>query len=219
MREGLGAGRGVTCGGLHGGPMSRAVPLSPEARRAQLLATARAVFAARGYHATGVADIIEAAGVARGTFYNYFESKRAVFQAVLEALLADIVAAIAPIDVGRPVAPQVHDDLVRLVAVLVGLEGAVRILFTDAVTIDAEGADTLRAFYATAEERLARALGTGQRMGIVRTGDARLMATLLIGMIREPIVQAWLQQRPVDPAAIVDEVERMLLGGVIVSPR
>jgi AcrR family transcriptional regulator len=195
--------------------MTRAASLAPEARRQQLLDTAREVFAARGYHNTGVADIIEAAGVARGTFYNYFESKRAVFQAVLEAMLADIVATIAPIDVGRPVAPQVHDDLVRLVAVLVGLQGAVRILFTDAVAIDVEGADTLRAFYLSAEDRLSRALATGQRMGIVRDGDAQIMATLLIGMIREPVVQAWLHQRPVDPDAVVAEVERTLLGGVI----
>ena len=62
--------------------MARAIPLDPDTRRAQLLDASRQVFAERGYHRASVSDIITAAGVARGTFYNYFESKRAVFRAL-----------------------------------------------------------------------------------------------------------------------------------------
>ena len=47
-------------------------------RREQVLLCAQRVFSRKGYHAAGVADIIQAAGVARGTFYLYFESKRRV---------------------------------------------------------------------------------------------------------------------------------------------
>ena len=50
--------------------MSRAQPLSPDVRRAQLLEAARRVFARLGYHRAAVADIIAEASVARGTFYN-----------------------------------------------------------------------------------------------------------------------------------------------------
>ena len=60
--------------------IARAQPLPPEERRAQLLAAARVVFARRGYHHASVSDILDEAKVARGTFYNYFDSKRAVFQ-------------------------------------------------------------------------------------------------------------------------------------------
>jgi AcrR family transcriptional regulator len=37
------------------------------------------VFKEKGYHATSVNDIIDAAQIARGTFYLYFTSKREVF--------------------------------------------------------------------------------------------------------------------------------------------
>ncbi len=37
------------------------------------------MFAAKGYHGTRISDIIDAAGIARGTFYLYFESKSAIF--------------------------------------------------------------------------------------------------------------------------------------------
>lgn len=53
-----------------------------QARRAALLGAARAVFEAKGYLDTRVADIVEAADVAQGTFYTYFDSKETVFQEV-----------------------------------------------------------------------------------------------------------------------------------------
>jgi AcrR family transcriptional regulator len=197
--------------------MARARPLDPDSRRAQLLAVARQVFAARGYHAASVADIIEAAGVARGTFYNYFESKRAVFQAVLEELILAVVEAVDPIDVTRPIAPQVRADVEGVVGVLVGMGGAVRILFTDAAGVDEESADALRQFYGDAEARLAKALATGQRLGVVRDGDPDLMAMLLIGMIREPVVQAWLRNRELHTERLVDELFATIVHGVVRS--
>jgi AcrR family transcriptional regulator len=55
-----------------------------EANRAALLAAARDAFAAHGYSGTGVRDVIRRTDLAAGTFYNYFESKDAVFAAVLD---------------------------------------------------------------------------------------------------------------------------------------
>lgn len=47
----------------------------PEVRRDQLLDAAERLFAEKGYADTTVADIADAAGVAKGTFYLYFPSK------------------------------------------------------------------------------------------------------------------------------------------------
>jgi AcrR family transcriptional regulator len=53
-------------------------------RRKQLLNAATRVFARKGYWSASIADIIQAAGVARGTFYLYFRSKRDVFLAIAD---------------------------------------------------------------------------------------------------------------------------------------
>ena len=51
-------------------------------RRAAILAAAEAVFAACGYAATTVEAVAAKAGIAKGSVYNYFESKEALFEQV-----------------------------------------------------------------------------------------------------------------------------------------
>ncbi|MGV1037372.1 MAG: TetR/AcrR family transcriptional regulator [Candidatus Nanopelagicales bacterium] len=63
-------------------------PLTDRGRRTReaLTTAAREVFEAKGYPATRMGDIADAAGVAHGTVYTYFEDKAAVFQAVVDRL-------------------------------------------------------------------------------------------------------------------------------------
>lgn len=58
--------------------------LDRETRRQQILTAATGVFARKGYRHASIADIIEAAGIARGTFYLYFESKEEIFVALID---------------------------------------------------------------------------------------------------------------------------------------
>ncbi len=51
--------------------------------RRRILAAAEQAFADLGFHSASIVKITEAAGVAQGTFYLYFESKQAVFEEVL----------------------------------------------------------------------------------------------------------------------------------------
>lgn len=55
-------------------------------RKQQLLQAAARLFGEQGYASTRVVDIVEAAGVAKGLFYWYFENKEALFR----ELAADI---------------------------------------------------------------------------------------------------------------------------------
>jgi AcrR family transcriptional regulator len=77
---------------------SRATPPAPvrrpggrtrkgeETRRALLDAAAH-LFAEHGYHETSVPDIVRAAGVGHGTFYEYFGSRRDILLALTEPIV------------------------------------------------------------------------------------------------------------------------------------
>jgi len=66
-----------------------------EATRAALIATARALFAERGYAAVGTEEIVRATGVTRGALYHHFTGKRELFQAVYEEVERQLVERIA----------------------------------------------------------------------------------------------------------------------------
>lgn len=80
-----------------------------ERRRRMVLDTALAVFSDKGYHQTRISDIIEAASIARGTFYLYFESKGALLLEVLRrnSLVPDVLALIRALET-EPMEDAVH---------------------------------------------------------------------------------------------------------------
>ena len=81
--------------------------------RQKLIETATALFAARGYNATGMADILAAAGVHRGSLYHAFPTKKDLLLAVLERYRSGIEERlIAPAWAG------VEDPIDRVFALL-----------------------------------------------------------------------------------------------------
>ena len=65
-----------------------------EATRRKMLSAAVSVFAQKGPDAASIDDFIAAAGVARGTFYNYFKTTTELLDAVTSELSDEVVAAI-----------------------------------------------------------------------------------------------------------------------------
>jgi AcrR family transcriptional regulator len=57
-----------------------------QATRAALIRVATELFAANGYDGTAIPAVLDAAGVSRGALYHHFESKEALFEAVLQAV-------------------------------------------------------------------------------------------------------------------------------------
>lgn len=70
-----------------------------DGREAQLLAIARRLFAQKGYDATSLRDIAEAAQITKAALYYYFPNKDALYERVviesMGALLAEVQAAVA----------------------------------------------------------------------------------------------------------------------------
>jgi AcrR family transcriptional regulator len=66
-----------------------------EATRTALIATARELFAERGYAAVGTEEIVRATGVTRGALYHHFAGKTELFEAVYEDVERQLVERIA----------------------------------------------------------------------------------------------------------------------------
>ncbi|MET0144465.1 MAG: TetR/AcrR family transcriptional regulator [Ilumatobacteraceae bacterium] len=68
--------------------------LTATARREQVLQVALEVFARAGYHGTSMNDVADAAGVTKPVLYQHFESKRELYQALLDEVGARMLHAI-----------------------------------------------------------------------------------------------------------------------------
>lgn len=63
-----------------------------EARPAEILDAALAVFAEKGFAAARLEQVAKAAGVSKGTLYLYFDSKEALFEAVVRSAIVPRIA-------------------------------------------------------------------------------------------------------------------------------
>ena len=190
-------------------------------RREQILAAAQVVFADKGYHATGVSDIIAKAGIARGTFYLYFDGKRAIFDALLDRIFEDLLARIYPIIIPQSpdeatVESQIRDNAMRLIQCLMEDEDAVKILMAEAEGLDEGAQNRLMAFYGRLGEWLAESLDDGVSLGIIHACNTKVTAHALIGSLRG-VLWAWaLGLVELDEQAFVNELLAFLRGGLLI---
>ncbi|MDN3380353.1 MULTISPECIES: TetR/AcrR family transcriptional regulator [unclassified Pseudoalteromonas] len=59
-------------------------PALAQARREQVLEAAADCFKRKGYHGAGMAEISKTAGMSAGHIYNYFASKEAIIESIIE---------------------------------------------------------------------------------------------------------------------------------------
>jgi len=63
-------------------------------RRELIVENATELFAAKGYHGTTIDEIVQATGIAKGTFYIYFNSKEELLVEVIKRLIDDTLEKI-----------------------------------------------------------------------------------------------------------------------------
>jgi AcrR family transcriptional regulator len=66
------------------GPASEDAAIPESAKRQQIIEGARSVFFGRGFDAASMGEIARAAKVSKGTLYVYFDSKEALFSAIVD---------------------------------------------------------------------------------------------------------------------------------------
>jgi AcrR family transcriptional regulator len=76
--------------------MARTVK-APDVRRSELITTAQELFYTKGYESTSITDIVKSVGVAKGTFYYYFDSKQAILETLVDELVTQVVAILQEI--------------------------------------------------------------------------------------------------------------------------
>ncbi len=148
--------------------MSEGNPAAPDRR---LIAAAEAQFRRFGYRRTTVDDITADAGTGKGSLYLHFESKQAVYMAVVEASLERFVESASRLLDGPETVPSRLRSLVELTIQHYGEDELLRAsLFGRAGLVDGDVARRAADVQRTRIRSLLRQLlSIGQREGSVRS--------------------------------------------------
>lgn len=190
-----------------------------EKRRRELLDAARDVFAEKGFVAATVDDIVARTGVARGTFYLYFDDKLQVFGELVSDFFERVAGSIRPIELGPgALAPreQLRVNLRRVVSLALAEPASVKITFSTAFGVDAALDERLAAFYGSLHKFMDETLDTGQRIGLIRAGDRRLMVSIAIGGFEQLLQDAVSGAISSDEDELVDGLMAFLESGLLV---
>lgn len=161
-----------------------------EQRRAEILHAAEAVFSARGYHNTSVSDVIEAAGISRGTFYLYFPSKEALFLDLIDLFIGRVISVVTRVDPKHENAlPQIYDNLRRVVDVVFDNRHLAVLVIREQVGRDPALDEKLNRLYGFLHEMVEGALMNGAQNGLNRRVNEPIVATAIIGAVKEVFYQ------------------------------
>lgn len=192
-------------------PRRRAVgEVEKEQRRKLILAAAKRVFAKKGFHATKMSDVARAARVSYGSIYWYFDSKEALFDAVIEAeeqrLRAHIQEALAPGGENGDVVAHLRDAVRTTFEFFERDRAATRLLFRES-----SGKRVYEHFVDDIEE-MVRA---GQRRGLVIDAPPRLAAVSVVAFIGQLAQRRLATDDGVDAATAADFAVTVLLEGLL----
>jgi AcrR family transcriptional regulator len=189
-------------------------------RRAELMDAARRIFAEHGYHDTTVEDITRAAGVAKGTFYLYFDEKRAIFLAIIRELLDTIKALGAT--VGDAVAGEhplaflerAEEAAGRMMELFLANRPLARLAWRESMGMDPALEEMIRGFYRETAEIAARNIRVAQEVGLVRDCDPLLAGYAYIGMV-ERVLLSMLEapERFPPPREVIRQLVRLAYDG------
>jgi AcrR family transcriptional regulator len=189
--------------------------------RQVLMASAVRVFHEKGISDTRVSDIVSRAGVAQGTFYNYFPSKEALFKAMAEEYMAHY----------GELFHQHADGLFEdggVETMITDFSGFLRQLFIScrdniatARLVFGEGAGSSGPYQEICDAVIRRfielvkgVLDKGRDRGILRVEDTELAAAMVFGMFQRCMFYFLLTRKSFDVDRIEKGMTAFLLGGL-----
>ena len=135
----------------------------------KILDAAVVEFGTRGYSDSSIVGITTRARVALGTFYTYFDSKDAVFAALVRDMSGRVRDAVAPAIQGASDALDIEARALAAYLRFVAEHKEVYRIIDEAEFVDPEG---FRTHYMTTAERISARLAAGAARGELRDADA-----------------------------------------------
>jgi AcrR family transcriptional regulator len=185
------------------------------AKRLALIDAGLALFGSQGFERTSIEQIAAEAGVARGTFYLYFEDKWTLFDAVIDGFMLplmtvfdDVEEAIQGASTSQEVLAAYQRMALQIAAVGLTQRQRVVLLFRE---MRGQGIPRLRERERDLIDRVTSLTALARERGLVDVDDPRLASLVILGAIERLFFEVLLGEIEVgEPSALAGDAARLL---------
>jgi AcrR family transcriptional regulator len=182
--------------------------------KARILEAAASVFASKGYHDTGVEDIVEASGSSKGGFYFHWPSKEKIFLSLVDTFaellelrlltrLSETKGGVERLDAALLVCVETFGKYRTLAKIALVQAAGLGLAF------DAKRHEVEDRFVAIISENLSSAIADGSIPAV----DPEIAARVWMGAL-DGIVMRWIQTGSPDPETALPSLRAILLQSV-----
>ncbi len=197
-------------------PRPRASRMASDDRVQEILVVARDVFVAQGFNASSVAEIAVRLGVAEGTVFKYFPTKRDLLNRVIEhwysELFGDYTKDLSMI---RGARDRLRYLVWRHLKAILDWPGMCRLVFTEVRSQPGYSRSPVHQMNLKYTELLVEVVNEGIASGDFR-GDfpPALLRDMIYGGIEHHVWSYLYGRAPLDPERSADQITDLLCGGL-----
>ncbi|HEY7051337.1 MAG TPA: TetR family transcriptional regulator [Mycobacterium sp.] len=188
------------------------------ARRDEIMAAAKTVFARKGFHATTIADVAKQAGLAYGSIYWYFDSKDSLFHALMaveeQALRSHIASALAALDQNADRETAFRTAVRATFEFFEADKATVKLLFRDAYALGDRFEKHLGGIYERFIDEIETFIVLAQERGDVVSAPPRMVAFTLAALIGQLAHRRMSTDDGVSADVVADFVVSLALDGL-----
>lgn len=184
-------------------------------KRDLILAAAVQVFSQKGYHNTRMEEIAAAAGIGKGTIYEYFDSKVQLFQEMLENCAKVYYDSLTPQEINQmSFKERIKSMLVSHFKFCLKNRELAKIVFPDQGIFDKELMEWACSHRKEKEARLQAIIAEGIKRGEIKNLDVKVATVIISGILSSLWVPVVLDSWEIDPQSLAAQVTDIILNGI-----
>ncbi|WP_456456241.1 TetR/AcrR family transcriptional regulator [Thermovibrio sp.] len=186
-------------------------------RRQELLQRARELFSKKGFHSLTVSDITSSLGIARGTFYLYFENKENIYEEVLKEVVAEVSSRLKVLPTREPL-KQLEENLKGVLSLFREKPETAKLIFYHPYKLNPKFDEIIEEFFKELLSLVESSLLKGIEMGIVRKCRVEVVSRAILGAFLQ-LGKEVAQGREFKPEEVARELLELALHGLLVEER
>ncbi len=184
-------------------------------KREAIIEAAVQVFSSKGYHNTRMEEIAAAAGIGKGTIYEYFDSKLQLFQEMLTTSLQIYYKSFDIKEMGKlSVAKRIELLIKAHIEFCKENKELTRIVFWDNGGFDEELREWFKAMRKEKEQRMKIMIEEGISSGEFREVNTYLATLMVLGTMGSIWVPITIEDWEIDSEVLAGQIADIIMNGI-----